>query len=261
MNTSKKLQVRRTTVSLQNKWKNIKQQARRRNKLVKDSQNQTGGGVLTKAQKRVVESQLYSDVATKLGISASGNPARFDSDQVEDIPEPPSKRVARSLSLANPLAFAFDEDSQMSIVSLDSNVDSEANLTAISTSTSTSTQSHSNVSIGDKAGTSGLQTKAKKTASKTSSAKPSQNVRDMQMSNATMLNEHLLQQNQSGTLYHQFLELQIQRGQLALEREKMQLKQAEIEVKKSEELAKIEVEKQREIAKIAIEAERKQKGL
>lgn len=111
------LQIDRTVKSLQEKWKNVKKAARRRDILIKKAENQTGGGTLTPAEKRIVESQLYADIVTRMGVSARGNPARFDNDN----PSPsglcaPSIRLQRALSSSN-RSMSMDE---MSILSTSS---------------------------------------------------------------------------------------------------------------------------------------------
>lgn len=60
----------------------------------------TGGGKLTDKQNRVINGPLYQDVASKLGISASGHLPRFDSDSTSpSTVEPASKRSKYKLDL------------------------------------------------------------------------------------------------------------------------------------------------------------------
>lgn len=55
---------------------------------------------------------LYADVALKMGASATGNPARLDSDCSNSVPTPPTKRLTS--------AFADSDDTRMSIESVSS---------------------------------------------------------------------------------------------------------------------------------------------
>lgn len=62
------------------------------------AQSQTGGGKLNAAELRIVNVREYADNANKLGISASGNAPRFDSDNASaDMAS--TKRLQRLLSL------------------------------------------------------------------------------------------------------------------------------------------------------------------
>lgn len=79
------------------KFKNVKQKARQRDVLVK-KQLETGGGTLTKAEQKIVQSQAYADLATKLGISAFGNVARTDSDASSSNLVAPTNRLKNILS-------------------------------------------------------------------------------------------------------------------------------------------------------------------
>lgn len=63
---------------------------------MKNEVKKTGGGSLTKKQQKIMNSSLFADLALKLGKSASGSKARFDSDGVDTIP-PPTKRLASKL--------------------------------------------------------------------------------------------------------------------------------------------------------------------
>lgn len=57
----------------------------------------TGGGSLTPHETRVVNSSAYMDLASKLGISASGNDPRADSDGNRTTVRPPTDRLACAL--------------------------------------------------------------------------------------------------------------------------------------------------------------------
>lgn len=84
------------------KFKKVKEKARKRNQLIK-KQQQTGGGQLTKQEKRIVESEAYSDLVAKLGASASGNDARNDSDSQNTVAQIPTARLASVFADENAL--------------------------------------------------------------------------------------------------------------------------------------------------------------
>lgn len=78
-------QFNRNVDFLQTKWKHIEANARRWNQHIRQSQAQTGGGKLSEAEKRIISSQLYSDIVDRLGASASGVAPRFDSVKFNSI--------------------------------------------------------------------------------------------------------------------------------------------------------------------------------
>lgn len=59
-------------------------------------QSTTGAGKLTKAELKVVESQQYLDLASKLGESARGCDSRLDSDG-KNAATPPTNRLRNVL--------------------------------------------------------------------------------------------------------------------------------------------------------------------
>lgn len=67
--------------------------------LLARQQKKTGGGSLSKKERRIVESPLYADIVHRMGPSASGNKPRFDNDQTDSIPSVPSKRLRNVLSI------------------------------------------------------------------------------------------------------------------------------------------------------------------
>lgn len=83
----------RTVEYYQKKFANMKDIARKRDQMVA-KQKQTGGGSLTPHETRVVNSSAYMDLASKLGISASGNDPRADSDGNRAMTRPPTDRLA-----------------------------------------------------------------------------------------------------------------------------------------------------------------------
>lgn len=60
-------------------------------------QKETGGGSLTPHETRVVNSSAYMDLVSKLGISASGNDPRADSDGNRATVRPPTDRLVCAL--------------------------------------------------------------------------------------------------------------------------------------------------------------------
>lgn len=79
------------------KFENIKKKARQRDTLVK-RQLETGGGTLSKSEQRIIKSSAYTDLATKLGISAFGNTPRTDCDTAEEHSTPPTQRLRNVLN-------------------------------------------------------------------------------------------------------------------------------------------------------------------
>lgn len=78
----------------------------------------TGGGKLTKAEERIVQSQAYTDLALKLGNSATGNDARSDSDAVEGaVPTAPTQRLRNAIECTDDedvvMANEFDFDGEL----------------------------------------------------------------------------------------------------------------------------------------------------
>lgn len=99
--------------------------ARQREVWLKEM-NRTGGGKLTKTQQKVVNSELYADLVTKLGKSASGGSARFDSDSnTSDQQPPPPKRLRTetpSVSTESSLIQRSDRESRCDSVASDDNL-------------------------------------------------------------------------------------------------------------------------------------------
>lgn len=80
-----------------NKFRNIKTAARKRHAITQKLK-QTGGGSLTKEEKRIVTGPEYADLILKLGKSAVGCEARADSDaQPGSSSEPPTSRLRNAL--------------------------------------------------------------------------------------------------------------------------------------------------------------------
>lgn len=108
------LLIRIAVEGLKTKWKNIKAKVRRRNEFIKQAQQYTGGGPFK--DQRVIDSPLFMDIATRMGISLSGLAARFDSDSGTgtSTPNPPTNRLARVMN------ETVNEDFMDSVQSIDS---------------------------------------------------------------------------------------------------------------------------------------------
>lgn len=86
------------------KFENVKKKARQRENLLKKL-SETGGGQLSKSDQRIVQSQAYTDLALKLGVSASGNEARADSDAGLTSPIAPTDRLRNVLRTPESMCF------------------------------------------------------------------------------------------------------------------------------------------------------------
>lgn len=233
---------------LKTKWKNIKADVRRRDVLVKKAKTKTGGGKLTPREQKIVDSQSFQDVATKMGVSASGNEARLDSDATT-MPTPPTRRLARAFS-----SIAQDDESRMSFTEsfdtesserndLDNSVPSIASMFQFSPRRSevTSTVTSSTTTI--------------------TKATANSNIRDIQLRNTVHLGDHLINMNKNDELQSQYLELQIERSKQQNARESIQTKILQAELDTVEALKQIEIQKARELAALEIEAKRKELNL
>lgn len=252
-------QTNRSIETLQNKWKNVKQVARKREALRKKAQNQTGGGTLSKTEQRIVDSPLFADVATKMGASASGNSSRFDSDLGNLVPIPPTSRLAN--------AIAYDEDSQMSFGSSMNNLAVDGG------------------SDDDDGGVSTVKKASKRSRSKSvastsaesflSSSTTSKNIRDVRADTVIQLSEFLSKNTEGVELHTQLLrqqidceeksnertDLQLRKSKAEAEKAELDLKKAKIDLELAESLKDIEVQKAQKLADMEIEAQRKRLGL
>lgn len=95
---------------MQNKWKNVKHDSRRRDSLIRKAVNQTGGGKISKRERRIIDSTIYADIASKMGLSSSGNEPRFDNDQNSNSLPIAPKRL-------RPIISQNDEDTENSLQS------------------------------------------------------------------------------------------------------------------------------------------------
>lgn len=83
----------------------------------------------------------------------------------------------------------------------------------------------------------------------------------MQSDNILQLYDNLAQQEENNALHKQYLELQIQRAEVALHGEQLRTQLAEFEIQKATELKNIEMNKQKSLAKMEIEAKRRELNL
>lgn len=238
---------------MKNKWKNIKASARRRDALIKQAQTKTGGGKLTAPEKRIIESQSYADIANKLGISAKGNEARFDSDNVSGASiEPPTRRLKRALREKEPADDIFvDEDSRMSTSSAMST--DSVNTTFEDVSDDHATPSSSNHVFPTMSAPSNESSEAAVNPKK----KKKPNAEDY----SSQFKVNLEQQQKNNLLQKQYLEVQIERSQIAKEREILEKRLVQMKVDKEQALMDIELDKQRQLAALEIEAKRREYGL
>lgn len=96
------------------KFENVKSKARQRETIQK-KQLETGGGVLSKAEQRIIQSPAYADLAIKLGISAFGNTATADSDATLDRPPAPTQRLEKSLNASEGMCIFVSFCSKLKI--------------------------------------------------------------------------------------------------------------------------------------------------
>lgn len=242
--------------------------ARTRDALLKRAQFKTGGGMLSDKEKRIAESNLYSDVATRMGISASGNVPRFDSDSVSsnDVLAP-TRRLRRVQSVSERrVSFAVDVE-QLVIES-----DEDFEMTEPMTLSSSASLSQPLQQPMPQPSTSSQQpmpqtsTTQPTTAKKKGTRRPSTSIRtdnkraknDIRSENLLLLNEHIKQQQEINELQKEYLDIQINRSRVALEREKLSLRVTELELQKAEELKNIEIDKQRRLADLDIAARQRQ---
>lgn len=104
----------RSLTTIQNKWKYVKGNAKKRDSAVKKSLNKTGGGSLSVFELKLINSPWLDAVCTKLGVSSRGAPARHDSDKNGSRP------VAKTLLAKRRLLEIPDENSNMSTQSTNS---------------------------------------------------------------------------------------------------------------------------------------------
>lgn len=234
-------QFNRNVDFLQTKWKHIKANARRRNQLIRQSQTQTGGGKLSEAEKRIISSQLYSDIVDRLGASASGVAPRFDSDSTSSstaFVDPPTTRLRRTRSTVSFVDAdeIFDDVLMADDMQEPSLIDeAEAGPSSASQSSTNRKQSVKRLSTSSRGGA-----KRKRSVS--------------QADNMELLNEYIIAQQDSLQLQTKYHEIQIKRAEIALETEILRKRQAEVELEKSTALKEIEVSKQQRMAELEIEA-------
>lgn len=277
----------RSLTTIQNKWKYVKGNAKKRESAVKKSLNKTGGGSLSAFELKLINSPWLEEVCTKLGVSSRGAPARHDSDKNGSRP------VAKTPLAKRRLLTVPDEDSNMSTQSTNfdekeeeavaektsENVSRSGSFLYSSSPTGSGNESSQN--SFDLTSTSNSPTNSQELVSNPSPINSNQkrHVRDFQLENAQQLNENLLKQKEGAALQGMYWKMQFQKSQVSKDHEvlKMQttrigIETASIEKQKSEDLMRIEIEKQaqlaqieietkRELAQLEIEAKRKELGL
>lgn len=246
---------------------------------------------MTAAELRVVNSNSFGDVATKLGVSARGANARFDSDSNDSVPAAPTHRTNRLFSQC-------DEDTRMSYYSTQS-VDSvhtvtghdsfesetEMNLSGPSATninslrTNTSLLNVSPIGSTERVGHStysnetGLSSPGPSTANDNSARsnasnhstfdsveKRRRNPRDLQLENVQQFSENLLQQKQGTVLQNQYWQVQAEKASVTKNHEMLKMKVTEINIEmatiekqKAAQLMEIDVEKHAKLAQIEID--------
>lgn len=98
----------------------------REREVYKKEMTKTGGGSLTPKQKKIANNLLYEDLAAKLGVSATGNDARFDNDSSSSSSvKPPTERLRKRLNattsehseISDSMAEQSDSDISIATVS------------------------------------------------------------------------------------------------------------------------------------------------
>lgn len=85
--------------------------------------------------------------------------------------------------------------------------------------------------------------------------------RRREMDYSTDMQEILEKQHENNEMQTKYLELCVERAEIAKNRENLQLKRAEIELKLAEECMRIEVDKKRKLAAMELEAKRRELNL
>lgn len=257
------------------KWKNIKQNARKREAIRRKAQHKTGGGKLTAKEQRVADSVLYADIVLKMGASASGNSSRFDSDAAAIVPPAPTKRLSSAIA-------DLSEDSIMSV---------ESNMSSTSKKRKTLETDYTYDNDDDEEGfeveqhETPLCSTNKRCASRTKSVSNSsdsmpnpaaaKNIRDLRAQTQAQLSEFLSKNGETSDLHAQLLRQQIDRGEKSqqfadfqlrkyeaeAQKAEFELKKAKMDVELTEQLKEIEVQKAQTIANMQIEAQRRQLNL
>lgn len=230
---------------------------------------------MSRAEVRIVNSNLLGDVATKLGFSARGADARFDSDSNASVfssgsrtsmPPAPTRRTKRLFSYS-------DEDTTMSGKSkqsfdsiLDDSVDETMNLNGEFSRSFSSINDSSRENVSS--------------SNSNSIEKRKRHQRDVQNElmneNLKQHQSNLVKQNEAAALQNKFWKLQAEKATISNEHEKLKMemtkitmekakiemeqfeKLTKIEIDKQAKLAKIEIDKQNAIAKMELDAKRKQ---
>lgn len=213
--------------------------------LIRQSQSQTGGGKLTESEKRIINSQLYSDVVDRLGASASGNAPRFDSDSTSNVVVPPTARLRRTRS--STISFRDEIDVIADDVIEDDAIDDDA-FEDVDMDVARPDEEEAGPSSASQP------LRRKQPAKRLSTSSRSDAKRKRSITQADILSEYLTNQADLMDLQKQYHEIQIKRAEVALETEILRKRQAEMDLEKTDALNRIEIAKQQRLADLEIAA-------
>lgn len=218
---------------------------------MKKNLTKTGGGKLKGKDLRIVESPMYRDAAIKMGISATGNDARMDSDSQTMVGTvPPTKRL-KNLTPSNNLLTNLSDESLEFEIDLMSRENDDVGPTTFENILSQQTPNTSKK-------TSASMTSSSRAVSSRSTATNIRNMKSVSSDHSTQMTENLNQQSTNNSLQKEYLELQVERTKIAIEREKLQKRLVEIEVMKAELLMEDEIQHRQEMMKLEAERMRRE---
>lgn len=251
-------------------------------------------------ENRIVDSVLYADVVLKLGQSATGNSARFDSD-AENLPSPPTKRLSNAIAESEGSRSSFDFENSMSIPSTSKSIVTQSvqidDDDSHDSVRKTPLQGRISTARGERdepfeideedddslTGVANPKPPSRRTISRsksvsndsTSKVTTAKNIRDVRAQAQLQLSQFLIKNNENNELHSQLLRQQIEHeekakeyGDFQLRKHKAEAEKAEFELKKAqidaqlvETLMDIETKKAQTLADMQIEAQRRQLGL
>lgn len=248
---------------------------RRRASLLKKIEGKTGGGKLTTKEKRIVESDSYRDAALRMGISVTGNAPRFDSDSQDSVSNVlcHSKRLKRVLSRANVSEnLTNSEETQHAFnLSLDESNESHGItsfqncLTQPDAPTSISQEIPQSANVASSAQRQSSFQHASTSTSVSANVQQPGNAektpRPYRLSRPAIRNVREVdstQTTENASLQQEYLNLQIKRTQIGIEREELQKRLVEIDVQKAEMLMMEEVNHKKMMMKLELEAKQEE---
>lgn len=220
----------------------------------------TGGGKLTSKETRIVESNSYRDAAIRLGISACGNDPRFDSDSQASGSGVScnSKRLKRVLSRTNLTENLSHSEDALPPFNISLN-DSDEDLRATDFQNILSQQRTPNDDAIEQRQSSVQQTSNPANVASTNIQqtepvlrRSNQATRVIRKDDYTQMNEGL--QHGNYLLQRDYLNLQIRRTKIAIEKEELQKLLVQIEVDKAQLLMMEEIEHKKTMMKLEVEA-------